>query len=310
MFCTRCGSPVTADDQSCPTCGGNLLLPGSVGYDDETPTTGGPSAARPRDARTGPRDAGGLGSTRVMPAVGGHDDPDATRVNPRVPPQETPRAPRPATSNLPDDWFRSGTPVPPPPPPPTWSDAPQPPMVEPPPGEPAPRTQRRYHERMSTAVVVLLALIPVVAIAVLVWQLMQWGGINLVSPAARTTSGASGGAPVPSGAAAPSGATSATSQPQSPSHSTAPSSASPSQPPSSTVPANASQCSATVYAGPGTSCPFAQVVAAKVPAHPKPVFEVKAKSPVTHKDYTMTCTSGTLVECRGGNNAAVYVVTG
>ena len=305
MFCTRCGSPVTSNDHACPTCGGNLLLPGSVGFDDETPTAGGGSAwSRPAVAGVaGERpDAGGLGSTRVMPAIDGSDDPDATRINPRVAAPEPPRAPRPATSNLPDDWFRSGASVPPPPPP-AWSSAPQAPMVEPPPGQPAPATQRRYHERMSGAVVVLLALIPVVAIAILVWQLLEWGGIGVVSPHAQVTRAST---PIPSGAAAPSGATSAGSQAASSSASSAPSSPSA----SSSVPGNATQCSASVYAGPDTSCPFAEAVAAKVPAHPGSVFEVKAKSPVTKKEYTMTCTGGTLVECRGGDNALVYVLIG
>ena len=306
MFCTRCGSPVTDNDRACPTCGGNLLLPGSVGRDDEAPTAAGPSAGSP-----GRRDAEALGSTRVMPAVGGADDPDTTRINPRVPPHETPRAPSPATTNLPDDWFRPGPPVtPPPPPPPEWSRAPQAPMVEPPPGEPAPGTQRRYHERLSTAVVVVLALIPVAAIAVLVWQLLQWGGIDLVSPPARATTGAAPNTPIPSGATGPSGVTSASSSRPSSAPASSASSAPSSSAPSAGVPGNTTRCSATVYAGPATSCPFAQAVAAKVPAHPGSSFKVKAKSPVTKKDYTMTCTGGSLIECTGGDNASVYVVVG
>ncbi|HEX2855997.1 MAG TPA: zinc ribbon domain-containing protein [Propionibacteriaceae bacterium] len=305
MFCTRCGSPVTPDDHACPTCGGNLLLPGSVGVDDETPTmTGGSARSVGGAAATaGGADVDGPGSTRIMPAVGGHDDLDATRFNPRVPAQEPPRAPRPATSNLPDDWFRSEDSAPPPRPA-SWAGAPQPPLVDPAPGQPPVPTQRRYHERMSAGVVAALALIPVVAIAILVWQLLQWGGVRFVSPPAHTA--AAGTTPIPSGATEPSGATSAAPQASS-SSAPASSAASAASSSSAAVPAGATQCSATVYAGPDTSCPFAQAVAAKIPAHPHSVFEVTAKSPVTKKDYKMSCTSGTPIVCRGGDNAVVYV---
>ncbi|WP_242660540.1 hypothetical protein [Mycobacterium kubicae] len=62
---------------------------------------------------------------------------------------------------------------------------------------------------------------------------------------------------------------------------------------------------------PDTTCPFAeQVRLAYVftgPASPTP-RQIEAVSPVTGQHYSMTCASdGSLVVCRGGNGAVVYV---
>ena len=61
-------------------------------------------------------------------------------------------------------------------------------------------------------------------------------------------------------------------------------------------------CGMFLYAGPNTSCAFAQNVAADY-AGPGADY---AYSPVTGLNYTMTCTEGvSLVVCTGGNNAYV-----
>lgn len=291
MYCTRCGSPVTDDDRACPRCGGNLLLPGSVGFNG--PTTGG----------LGP--GSGLGDTRIMPPTTGPGDPDSTRVNPRVVPGPAVGHGHAPAAELPDDWFRPGPPTAPPPPPTSWRAVPRSPMVEPAPGQPAVVTQRRYHERTSTSVVVALALVPVVLVALLVWWFLDGGGSGpaarpVVPPTAATTGSSAASQSPPSAAGSGSSAPS----------SDASSAASSNPTPSTQVPSSATKCSASVYAGQDTSCPFAEAVAAKLPSDTTGVFEVKAKSPVTRKDYTMTCTGGTLIDCRGGDNAEVFIVVG
>ena len=290
MYCTRCGSPVTDDDRACPRCGGNLLLPGSVGFED--PATDGPGTGA------------GLGDTRIMPPALRRDDPDSTRVNPQVVPG-APAGHGQAAGDLPDDWFRPGPPTTPPPPPMSWQAAPRPPMVEPAPGQPAVATQRRYHERTSTSVVVALALVPVVLVAFLVWWFLMGGGSGTAArPLVPQDSATTGSSSSPQASASAAGPGSSAPSPD------AASAASSNPVPSTQVPSTATKCSASVYAGKDTSCPFAEAVAAKLPSDTAGVFEVKAKSPVTKKDYTMTCTGGTLIDCRGGDNAEVFIVAG
>jgi hypothetical protein len=73
--------------------------------------------------------------------------------------------------------------------------------------------------------------------------------------------------------------------------------------PAPSTPATSS-CGAGLGVGPSTSCAFAQAV--------KDAYEssggsshVTAYSPVTHQNYSMTCT-GSPVVCTGGNGASVY----
>jgi hypothetical protein len=71
------------------------------------------------------------------------------------------------------------------------------------------------------------------------------------------------------------------------------------------VPAySGTSCGAGLYAGPNTSCPFAENVAA---AYSGPGFDQEyVYSPVTGQGYLMTYTqSGSVVYVTGGNNASV-----
>jgi len=66
-------------------------------------------------------------------------------------------------------------------------------------------------------------------------------------------------------------------------------------------------CGGTVFAGPDTSCPFAENVQQ---AYLNSVNQgnggtVTAVSPVTGQTYTMQCTDGSPVVCTGGTNAVV-----
>ncbi len=57
-----------------------------------------------------------------------------------------------------------------------------------------------------------------------------------------------------------------------------------------------------------TSCPFAvQTAEALVAGHPLLPATVTARSPVTKQSYAMGCADTRPVECRGGDNALVYV---
>lgn len=60
----------------------------------------------------------------------------------------------------------------------------------------------------------------------------------------------------------------------------------------------------------GTSCEFAREVAKQVEAADPEAeeFTVKAHSPVTKKDYEMSCVrNSVLTTCTGGNNAVVWI---
>jgi hypothetical protein len=56
--------------------------------------------------------------------------------------------------------------------------------------------------------------------------------------------------------------------------------------------------------GSNTTCEFAENVRAAYDSHGPGTVDVY--SPVTERNYSMTCTAGTPVECTGGNNASVY----
>ena len=78
-----------------------------------------------------------------------------------------------------------------------------------------------------------------------------------------------------------------------------------------TYPAGATaSCGGVVFAGPGTSCPFAQNVAqAYSNSGVSGNGTVTAVSPVTGETYTMQCTAGSPVVCQGGTNAIVEFYT-
>ncbi len=77
-------------------------------------------------------------------------------------------------------------------------------------------------------------------------------------------------------------------------------------------PADSTLCgsSTTVAVNSTTSCEFALNVAGAIPATASGTFTVTATSPVTQKEYQMSCVKGTYIVCTGGVNAIVYVKTG
>ena len=69
---------------------------------------------------------------------------------------------------------------------------------------------------------------------------------------------------------------------------------------------NGRSCGGGLYAGPNTTCPFAQNVRDAYNEAPGATATVEVYSPVTGQTYTMDCApSGTGVTCSGGNNASV-----
>ena len=69
-------------------------------------------------------------------------------------------------------------------------------------------------------------------------------------------------------------------------------------------------CGGTVFAGPDTSCPFAENVAnAYVNANGYGNTTVTAASPVNGQTYSMQCTGESPVTCTGGANALVEFYT-
>ncbi|WCC80193.1 hypothetical protein O6R08_01145 [Cutibacterium equinum] len=76
-----------------------------------------------------------------------------------------------------------------------------------------------------------------------------------------------------------------------------------------TLPAGDEICSSTVGAVGTTSCLFALEVADAIPSDAQGEYEVNAHSPVTGKDYTMTCkTEETYTTCTGGVAAVVHIL--
>jgi hypothetical protein len=77
-------------------------------------------------------------------------------------------------------------------------------------------------------------------------------------------------------------------------------------PPKSNPYASGRNCGGSLYAGPATSCEFAENVRIAWLAAPGLTNSVQVFSPVTHQTYTMDCApSGNGITCSGGNNASV-----
>lgn len=69
-------------------------------------------------------------------------------------------------------------------------------------------------------------------------------------------------------------------------------------------------CGGTLFAGPGTTCPFANnVEQAYSSLNTSGSGAVTVSSPVTGQSYQMQCTGGSPVVCRGGTNAVVEFYT-
>src|SRR5207248_11670920 len=70
--------------------------------------------------------------------------------------------------------------------------------------------------------------------------------------------------------------------------------------------ANGRACGGGLFAGPNTSCEFAQNVQDAYNQAPGLNATVRVSSPVTGQTYTMDCSpAGSGVTCSGGNNASV-----
>jgi hypothetical protein len=74
--------------------------------------------------------------------------------------------------------------------------------------------------------------------------------------------------------------------------------------PSSDVYRGGTSCGDDLWVGPNTTCAFAENVRSAFESQGAGVVE--AYSPVTHRTYSMTCVSGSTVQCTGGNDASVY----
>jgi hypothetical protein len=68
--------------------------------------------------------------------------------------------------------------------------------------------------------------------------------------------------------------------------------------------AGGSSCGGDLSVGPNTTCAFAEVVRNAYQGHGPGT--VMAYSPVTNREYAMSCSAGSPVVCTGGNNASVY----
>lgn len=161
---------------------------------------------------------------------------------------------------------------------------------------------------------VVLAVLLVLAVAGGVWVMRERGQEVTTSPS-RTVSVP----PQPSPSGRGSTPAASTADPTSPDPTTpAPPPTSPSaSTPGPTIsspseraafPAGVRACSDAVGVNSTTSCGFAQNVFVAYRASSRQgTVRVTATSPVTKKSYEMTCESGPLTTCRGGNDAVVYI---
>jgi S1-C subfamily serine protease len=77
--------------------------------------------------------------------------------------------------------------------------------------------------------------------------------------------------------------------------------------PQAVVPDGATRCSATVYAGVRTSCPFALEVEQSWTRAGGGDADIIAHSPVTKLDYRLSCADGEPVVCTATTGATVYI---
>ncbi len=68
----------------------------------------------------------------------------------------------------------------------------------------------------------------------------------------------------------------------------------------------AKSCGGGLYAGPNTSCPFAQNVRSAYFKSGGGSVTVNAFSPTTGRSYSMSCSGSSPTACTGGNSASVY----
>lgn len=165
----------------------------------------------------------------------------------------------------------------------------------------------------ATALMVAAAAIVAAALMFAAWSILRVGGTDDASNAPTGTTTTS---PRPSVSVSPDAASSAAASPSA----TPSPSASASASVEGAVPQGSIACGVTgsgdtaaVYAGhPNTSCPFAQEVATAYRAAGASggSVQVTAHSPVTGKDYTLTCTGTLPTTCVADTGATVYLTNG
>ncbi len=167
----------------------------------------------------------------------------------------------------------------------------------------------------ATALMVAAAAIVAAALMFAAWSILRVGGTDDASNAPTGTTTTS---PRPSVSVSPDAASSAAASPSATPSPSASASASASV--EGAVPQVSIACGVTgsgdtaaVYAGhPNTSCPFAQEVANAYRATGASggSVEVRAHSPVTGKDYTLTCTGTLPTTCVAATGATVLLTRG
>ncbi|MFX4272818.1 hypothetical protein ACQBAR_06515 [Propionibacteriaceae bacterium Y1685] len=324
--CPNCGAAVAPTAMACPAC----RMPRPRGLSQSGSGVGPHGLFRP-DQPEGPVGAGDADDethrpTRSNPFGHHGDDPDATPAGPwpttaAGPDQERTRQQPSAPSSA--AWVTEpirGDSAPPPP---------LPPRPAPTPAGPSPfadlaQNERRRQRRTVVGIVtgaLLLALLLGVGVAL---AINSAGGREAqptvpsdepVPPPASGTHSVPPPTAGPSDSVPPSSANPTDSAPTDPaSTNSGPPTNSPSKSPEpKALPKDSTSCEQGRIAVPkkGTSCAFAREVAKQVAGADSQArsFSVRARSPVTKKDYTMDCTrDGALVTCTGGTGAVVYVL--
>ncbi len=282
--CPRCGTEPPEGALFCPSCGERVTPKADApaqqaSWDMTRPAIPEDLFRRPADEQAAapanpmpvpPAAPGGSADPAPVPPPppwGAAADPDATVVRPAVQP--------PMASAVP--LYQPGTPEADLLPSERQYVAPLP---------PAPR-QPRQGNGVRGVIILLVLLVLAAVVGGVIW--FTGGGSPTAGsgPSRTTSASASAAASTPPGSSLP-----------------------PSPPPSDAFPpSGASLCSGstTVAVNAATSCEFAMNVAAAIPAGSTGSFTVTATSPVTQKDYQMSCVRGTYTVCSGGVNALVYV---
>ncbi|MGV8849491.1 MAG: hypothetical protein ACOH16_08095 [Propionibacteriaceae bacterium] len=283
--CPRCGVQPPLGALFCPSCGTRIVAEldaatPKVAWDTSRPALPDDLFRAPEDEPLAVEDPGPGADYEVYrrpgPAAPRDDDPTLVRHVPVPPPPARP-APR---------AYAPGTP-----------EADLLPSERRPYIVPAPVGPSRANLSGARGVMILLGvLVLIAAMGGFLW--FSGGGAPTGSSGATTAKSASGTASSAKASGSASGSASATA-PKTPSGT----------PADKFPPAGSTLCQAstTVAVNSTTSCEFATIVAAAIPSGASGTFVVTATSPVTQKEYEMTCVKGTYTVCTGGNNAMVFV---
>lgn len=283
--CPRCGVEPPVAALFCPSCGTRIVAEPDaatpkVAWDTSRPALPDDLFRSPEDEplvveHPGPQ-AGYEVYRRPDPVAPRDDDPTLVRPVPAPPP---PSRPVPRT-------YAPGTP-----------EADLLPSERRPYVVPAPVGPSRANLSGARGVMILLGVLVLIAVmGGILW--FTGGGAPASSSGAATSKSASGAASSAKASGSASGSASATA-PKTPTGT----------PADAFPPAGSTLCqgSSTVAVNSTTSCEFATNVVAAIPAGASGTFVVKAISPVTQKEYEMTCVKGTYTVCSGGTNAVVFV---